>query len=156
VRDATHGTRHPHAVQRTLSSPPSRTFSQVSKSKNSHVSATVTPLSTPWPSTRPCVISRFTASLISVWSLCSTPVTTTITTIALLNSPSKPSSRCCCSSAPQQSSDAQHQSNRCLSATQAVTRAASTLHLATFTHPHFTHSCTMPSPPPLTCSCLPS
>ena len=36
--------------------------SHVSKSKNTHVSATAMPLSAPWPSTRPCVISRFTAS----------------------------------------------------------------------------------------------
>ena len=112
------------------------------------------PLSNPWPSWRPCVISRFTASLMPSLPLCSPPVTTAIKTIALLNSPRKPPSRCCCPSAPQQSNDPPHQSIRCPSASHAVTRAASTQHPCHIHIPTSRISCTMSRPSPLTCPLL--
>ena len=144
-------------MQRTLLLLLRSISSHVSKSKNLHVSAVIAmPLSTPWPSWRPCVISRFTAVLMPSLPLCSPPVTTTTTTTALLNSPRIPPSRCCCPSAPQQSDDPPHQSNRCSSASHAVTRAASTQHPCHIHIPTSRISCTMSRPSPLTCPCLPS
>ena len=102
-------------------------------------------------------ISRFTASLMPLLSLCSPPVTTTTTTTALLNSPRQPSSRCCCPSAPQRSNDPPHQSILCChSASHAVTRAASTQHPCHIHIPTSRISCTMSRPSPLTCPCLPT
>jgi len=69
-----HGTRYDQGTQRTLWLLKSNA-SHVSKSKNLHVPAVkAMPLSSPWRSWRPCVISRFTASLMPLLSLCSPPV----------------------------------------------------------------------------------
>ena len=91
---------------------------------------------------------------------CSPPVKAIITTTPLLNSPRQLSSRCCCPSAPRQSNDRPHQSNRCCTASHAVTRATNPQHNIKFrSAPHACiiplHHVTPPPRAPLTCPCLP-
>jgi len=153
AHNATHITRHDHGTQRTLL-PLRLISSHTSKSRNAHVSLIAMPLSSPWRSWRPCVISRFKASLMSLLP-CSSPVRPTITTTTFLNSPEKPPSRCCCFSGPQQSNNRPYQSNGCTPASHAVTCAASPS-IKSHSHPHFKHARSICAPPSLTCPCLPS
>jgi hypothetical protein len=123
--------------------------SHVSKSWNLQASpATTMPLSTPWPSTIPCPISRFTSSPMLV-PRCAVHVKQTTTTATLLSSPRQPPSRSCCPSAPQQSHDPQHLTNLCCpSASHAVTCATSPRHTPKCTSALHTCAQNVNNPPP--------
>jgi len=157
ARNATHGTRHQHAMQPT-SLPPRLISLHVSKSKNMHVSATVKamPLSSPWCSWRPCVISRFTASLMPLLLSCSPPVknnkhnnnppqltTSTSVTLLLLFRPS----------AIKRPPTSVKPFFLCITRRHTRHQPPS---IKSHSHPHFKHHCTMSRPLPLTCPCLPS